>query len=92
MSFKGGRDYLELFVELHCERGRDGGLEIEQEEGESASKGEREQEAMEDRIGSDRKNSKSSLFSKLCTSSIFLVKLIFLFLFLFIIFIDFSAR
>ena len=41
MSFE-GRDYLELFVELHGERGRDGGLEIEQEEGECASKGERE--------------------------------------------------
>ena len=91
MSFE-GRDYLELFVELHGERGRDGGLEIEQGEGECVDEGEREHETMEDGIGSDRKNSKSSLFSKLCTSSIFLVKIIFLFLFLFIIFIDFSAR
>ena len=92
MSFDGGRDYLELFVQLHSDRGRDERLEVEQGEVECASKGGRDHEVLGDRIGSDRKNSQTLLFNKPCISSLFLVKLIFLFLFLFIIFIDFSAR
>ena len=44
MSFDGGRDYLDLFVQLHSDRGRDEGSEVEQGEVECASKGERDHE------------------------------------------------